>query len=95
MTIAKKFGINHTIISRILNRFRTPGSLVKDGKAAETTEREGKAVILAIKNNPLLFSVLLQYERFRRVEAGKQRLNPRHGEHGGDNVLMWGGFSGQ
>lgn len=54
-SIAKKFGINHSVISRIISRFRSSGSLApinKGGRPRKTSKRDDNSIIRLIKKDP-------------------------------------------
>ena len=57
--IGKKFDIHHSVISRIISRFRSSGSLTtvhKGGRPRKTSDRDDKAIIRLIKKDPFVSS---------------------------------------
>lgn len=56
-SIAKKFGINHSVISRIISRFRASGTLKpihKGGRPRKTSKRDDQAILRLIKKDPFI-----------------------------------------
>lgn len=56
-SIAYKFGIHHSVISRIISRFRSSGSLTtihRGGRPRKTTNRDDQAIIRLIKKDPFI-----------------------------------------
>lgn len=56
-SIAKKFGMHHSVISRIISRFRSSGSLTsinKGGRPRKTNKWDDQAILRMIKKDPFI-----------------------------------------
>lgn len=64
-SIAKKFCVDHSVVSRTLSRFRLTGSLEtshQGGRPRKTTKREDQGIVRAIKKDPFISARSIQSE---------------------------------